>query len=60
VYLVLMMPTHSMTHRQMPYEEVGYDEFEKRKAAIRDIDWTQFEGSDGEDSRYCEGDSCII
>jgi ribonucleoside-triphosphate reductase len=57
-----MLPYYngSMTHRQMPYEEVGYDEFEKRKAAIRDIDWTQFEGSDGEDSRYCEGDSCII
>lgn len=47
-------------YRQQPYEEISYDEFEKRRDAIQEIDWTRFEGSDGEDSRYCEGDNCVI
>lgn len=57
-----MLPYYngSMTHRQMPYEEISYDEFEARRDRISDIDWTRFEGSDGMDSRYCEGDQCLI
>lgn len=57
-----MLPYYNgaTTHRQMPYEEISYEEFETRRDAIADIDWTRFEGSDGEDSRYCEGVSCEI
>lgn len=57
-----MLPYYNgtTTHRQMPYEEISYDNFEERRDAIKDIDWSRFEGSDGEDSRYCEGDHCEI
>ncbi len=57
-----MLPYYngSLTHRQMPYESISYGEFESRKDAIREIDWSKFGGSDGVDSRYCEGDSCEV
>lgn len=47
-------------YAQAPYEQIGYEEFEKRQSAIKEIDWSSFGGSDGEDSRYCEGDSCVV
>lgn len=47
-------------YKQAPYEQISYDEFEKRRDIIQDIDWSAFAGSDGEDSRYCEGESCVL
>jgi ribonucleoside-triphosphate reductase len=47
-------------YRQAPYEQIPYSEFETRRDAIKDIDWRKFEGSDGQDSRYCENDRCEI
>jgi ribonucleoside-triphosphate reductase len=45
---------------QAPYQGIDDDEFERRSAQIKPVDWNSFTGSDGEDSRYCEGDSCVI
>jgi hypothetical protein len=47
-------------YRQAPYEQISFEEFEKRQSIIQEINWSTFTGSDGEDSRYCEGDSCVI
>ena len=47
-------------YAQAPYEKITRDEHRRRSAAIRPIDWSRFEGSDGEDSKYCASDSCEV
>lgn len=47
-------------YAQAPYEAIDDDEFERRTAAIGEVDWSKFEGSDGEDSKFCESDTCEI
>jgi ribonucleoside-diphosphate reductase alpha chain len=57
-----MLPFYNgnIPYRQAPYESISVEEFEKRKEAIQEIDWSKFEGSDGSDERYCTTDSCEI
>lgn len=47
-------------YAQSPYEPIDAAEFQRRSEQIKEVDWSSFEGSDGEDSRYCEGDYCVI
>ena len=47
-------------YRQMPEEGISAEEYEKRLAAIRKIDWTLFRDSDGIDEKYCQGDNCVV
>jgi ribonucleoside-triphosphate reductase len=48
-------------YEQAPYEAISVDEFNTRKAAINeDVDWSTYGGSDGLDSRFCDGDVCVI
>jgi ribonucleoside-triphosphate reductase len=47
-------------YRQMPYEPITKAEYDRRVKAIRQIDWSRFGGSDGQDSRFCTNDSCLI
>ena len=44
---------------QMPYEEITHEEYLKRKAALKHVDWSAFRG-DGQDEKYCTGDICMI
>jgi len=46
--------------RQMPEEALTKEEYERRLAALRPIDWSKFSNSDGQDERYCVGDHCTI
>lgn len=45
---------------QAPYEGITVDEYERRAKAIQQIDWSDFGGSDGQDSLYCDGDVCEL
>lgn len=45
---------------QMPEEGITKEEYERRLAEIKPIDWTHFEGSDGMDEKFCVGDHCTI
>lgn len=47
-------------YRQMPEEGISVEEYEKRKKAIKPIDWSKFRGSDGVDEKFCQGDTCVI
>lgn len=47
-------------YRQLPYEAISVEELNRRKSEIRDIDWSDFQGSDGEDQKFCDGDACAI
>ncbi len=47
-------------YAQMPEEEICYEEYVDRINAIDEIDWSQYFGSDGQDEKYCTGDTCQI
>gem|GEM_PF-5022897 len=48
------------TYKQMPYEGISKEEYERRQALMPQIDWTRFGGSDGMESRFCSNDTCEI
>ncbi|OQX58549.1 MAG: fused protease/ribonucleoside-triphosphate reductase [Helicobacteraceae bacterium 4484_230] len=58
---VSMLP-HSDTgaYAQMPYEGISKEEYESRLAKMPAIDWSEFAGSDGIESRFCTNDSCDL
>ena len=45
---------------QMPEEGLTYEDYSNRLAAMPHIDWSLFEGSDGIDERFCDGDKCEV
>lgn len=55
--------TEEGAYKQMPYQGITREEYARRIAAIRPIDWEAFRqagSSDGEDQRYCEGGMCQV
>ncbi len=58
---VSMLPhTEEGAYEQMPYEGITKEEYERRLAALQEIDWSRFGGLDGEDSRFCTTEECEI
>jgi len=58
---VSMLP-HSKkgAYVQMPYEGISKEEYEERLAKFPKIDWNEFGGSDGIESRFCTNDFCEL
>lgn len=57
----LMDQGEDQQYEQLPYEGITLEEFEKRKNAINEsVDWSTYGGSDGQDSKFCDGDVCVI
>lgn len=57
----LVQEPDAPVYPQSPYEGISVDEFEKRYNAINhDIDWSDYGGTDGLDTRFCDGDVCEI
>ena len=57
----LVQEPNTPVYPQSPYEGITVEEFEKRYAAINhDIDWSDYGGTDGLDTRFCDGDVCEI
>jgi ribonucleoside-triphosphate reductase len=56
----LLPHTDLGAYKQMAEEGITQDEYHRRLSAIRPIDWSKFEGSDGMDERYCTSDMCEI
>ena len=57
---ISMLPIDEKVYAQMPYEEITLKEYEERAAAMPQIDWSEFVGSDGEAELYCTTDYCEI
>lgn len=56
---ISMLPhTADGVYAQMPESGISEEEHKQRRAEMKTIDWTQLSGSDGVDSRYCDGDYC--
>ena len=49
----------SVAYKQMPEERITQQEYNARKAVIKEIDWSAFRG-DGQDERYCTAEGCTI
>lgn len=46
-------------YAQAPYSEISKEEYERRKAAVKPIDWSLFRG-DGQDEKYCDAGVCKV
>ena len=58
---VSMLPhSDAGAYKQMPYEGITKEEYEKRLAHMPTIDWNRFGGSDGMESRFCSNDACEV
>ena len=58
--LSLLPHTTEGVYEQSPQEGITLEEYERRVAQIKDLDWTNFIGSDGEDEKFCTGGVCSI
>lgn len=58
--LSLLPDIEEGAYAQMPLEKISKDEFERRAAEVKDIDWSALTGQDGEDQRFCTNDACEI
>lgn len=45
--------------KQMPEEGITVEEYDRRVAALKNINWSTYRG-DGEDEKYCSGASCEV
>lgn len=55
-----MLPDAEDSYEQMPYQRITREEYRERLSKINEVDWQTFGGSDGQDSRFCDGDSCTV
>jgi ribonucleoside-triphosphate reductase len=55
---ISFLPRTNALFQQMPYEGITREEYNARKAAIREVDWSYL--AQGKGDRYCDGDSCTL
>lgn len=56
----LLPHTAEGVYAQMPESGCSREEYDERVQAISPIDWSSFSGSDGEDTKFCDGEVCEI
>ena len=57
---VSFLPQFTDFYKQAPYEGITEDEYYKRVESITSADWSLFTGSDGVDTRFCDGGVCEL
>lgn len=57
---VSFLPQFTDFYKQAPYEGITEDEYYKRVESITSADWSLFTGSDGVDTRFCDGGVCEV
>lgn len=57
---VSFLPQFTDFYKQQPYEEITEEEYHNLISTIHDVDWSIFTGSDGVDTRFCDGENCIV
>lgn len=56
----LLPHTEMGAYPQMPYQGINEHEFHRLMAKMPLIDWKVFGGSDGQDTKFCTNESCVI
>lgn len=57
---VSFLPQFTDFYKQSPFEEISEDDYYARMANIKDPDWSIFTGSNGIDTRFCDGENCTV
>lgn len=58
---VSMLPhTENGVYAQAPYEGISLEKYEELAAEIRQIDWSNYGGTDGEMPKYCTNGECEL
>lgn len=57
---VSFLPQFTDFYKQAPFEEISEDDYYARMANINDPDWSIFTGSNGIDTRFCDGENCTV
>lgn len=57
---MLPLTTGDKIYEQAPYEKINEEEYQRRMDQVRDIDWSKYTGTDGEDAKFCNNDTCAI
>lgn len=58
---VSMLPhTDAGAYKQMPYEGITRAQYREMRKETPKIDWREFTGGDGQDSRFCTNDTCAL
>ena len=57
---VSFLPQFTTFYKQPPYEEITEEEYNKMIDSIKPADWSKFTGSNGVDTRFCDGANCTI
>lgn len=58
---VSLLPIHpGGAYAQMPYEGIGKEEYERRVARLKPIDWSLLRDSDGEEGKFCYEGECKL
>jgi len=47
-------------YEQMPEEGCSKEEYEKRLSDIKKMDWSKYSGTDGMDTKFCDGEACEL
>lgn len=57
-----MLPDQSeqQSYAQPPYEKISREEYRERMKQLKEIDWAEFSGGDGQDTKFCDGDVCEL
>lgn len=56
----LLPHTDEGAYKQMPYEGINREEYMIRKGQILPINWDNYSGTDGQDTKFCTNDTCSI
>ena len=59
---ISMLPDQSeqQSYAQPPYEKISREEYRERMKQLKEIDWAEFSGGDGQDTKFCDGDVCEL
>jgi ribonucleoside-diphosphate reductase alpha chain len=58
--LSLLPHTPDGVYEFMPESELSESEYNDMVSKIKPIDWSKLKGHDGEDEKYCSGNSCVV
>lgn len=57
---VSFLPQFTDFYKQPPYEEISEEKYFEEAEKIKELDWSLFTGSNGIDTRFCDGANCSV